>query len=145
MNEYINRIENGNYELVIRCSDYENFKSFEKLLMNELTKTSKEKECSSYKCKADKEMPKYEKDIKSDIPDFTALNIDKTNNFGIMWAFIIIIIIMVFLCSGNNNNYYKEMCDAYEPNKKEENMQKAREALAKLKKSLENLTNGEIK
>lgn len=137
MSEIISKMENGYYEILIRCNDYENFKSFERLLINELSKTGKK-------------VPKYEKEIKSDIPDFTTLNVEKANDFKIIWAFILTI---SFLCSCNNNSYYKGTHDAYKnifmSNKQEENMQKTREALAKLsaklKKLTENLKNREIK
>lgn len=36
MNEYISRIENGEYELVVRCDDYKNFKVFESLIRDEM-------------------------------------------------------------------------------------------------------------
>lgn len=56
-----------------------------------------------------------------------------------------IIVSMLFANSSNNDGYFKGMCDAYEkilmPNKQEENMQKAREAFAELRKSLANLNN----
>lgn len=36
MNEYISRIEKGEYELVVRCDDYKQFKSFENLIREEM-------------------------------------------------------------------------------------------------------------
>lgn len=136
--EYTSRIENDEYELLIRCSDYKKFKSFERLMRNGLTKIDNQK--------IEKEIPKHENDINLDIPVFTTLESGNANNFGMMWFFILI---MVFLCSGNHDSYYKGMCDAYEkiftPNKQEENIQKARDSFAELIKSVENLTKGEAK
>lgn len=40
MNDYISRIENGEYELVIRCNKYEDFKSFESLIKDEMARIS---------------------------------------------------------------------------------------------------------
>lgn len=137
--EYTSRIENDEYELLIRCSDYKKFKSFERLMRNGLTKIDNQK--------TEKEIPKHENDINPDIPVFTTLESGNTNNFGMMWAFLITILFLGY--SGNHDSYYKGMCDAYEkiftPNKQEENMQKAREAFAELIKSVENLTNRETK
>lgn len=38
MNEYISRIENGEYELVVRCDNYKDFKTFESLIRDKMAK-----------------------------------------------------------------------------------------------------------
>lgn len=43
MNEYISKIENGKYELVVRCGDYKDFKSFESLIREEMARISNKK------------------------------------------------------------------------------------------------------
>lgn len=43
MNEYISRIEKGEYELVVRCDDYRQFKVFENMIRVEMARISSEK------------------------------------------------------------------------------------------------------
>lgn len=139
--EYTTRLGVDEYELVLHFSDYKEMKYFENLIKkqtdNKIKSCKTEKECGSCKYKADKETHIHEKIATPDISNFTTLESIPNNDFGMMLG---LILCMIFLSSGNNDSYYKGMCNAYEkiftPNKQEENMQKAREVSAKLKKSI---------
>ncbi len=208
--EYISRIENGEYELVVRCNKYEDYQSFQRLIRDEMARIDNKKvvteqfintyksihqetlkqtenKCGSCKCKG-KETSKADNELNKSMEEKINLlkcelaaraneteklkekllhlegllkekdciisgmkerqlaqNVESKNGFD-MWMPIFA---MCLLKSGSYDSYYKGKCNAYESifmsDKQEENRQKAREYIARLKKSVENLTNGETK
>ena len=147
MSYCISEFENGEYRITF--DKYDDFERVTKLIANEeaLESHKTEKECSSCKCKEDKEISKHERCTKPDIPDLAMLNSGNKNDFGMIleWG---LILCMMFLNLGNHDSYYKGMCDAYEkiftPGKQEENMQKARAAFAELKKLVGDINKNDI-